>query len=54
MYKPCFGLRVINHVYFWNNIKQTYKKRIENHVKINKESIVENMAIRVQFLLTYF
>jgi hypothetical protein len=31
-----------------------YEKGSEGHLRINKESIVQNRAIGVDFLLTYF
>jgi hypothetical protein len=39
---------------FEKETSKKYKKGIEDHLRINKESIVQNRAIGVHFLLTYF
>lgn len=51
----CLSVRVINHMPACEKeTSKKYKKGSEGHLRINKESIVQNRAIGVHFLLTYF
>ncbi len=51
----CLGVRVINHMpAFEKETSKKYKKGSDDHLRINKESIIQNRAIGMHFLLTYF